>query len=126
VGRFSHGISVGRRRPMAIVKCSECGRAVSDKAAACIGCGAPLTADDRQSAFGREPVHTVTAPLTSAQLRWRLALASLTLVLGVIVADAVGRHPGLPQVAKTLSALLVTTGLVWFIVAILQNVQARR
>jgi hypothetical protein len=65
-------------------------------------------------------------PLTPAQLRWRLALASLTLVLGVIVADAVGRHPGLPQVARTLAALLVTTGLVWFIVAILQNVQSRR
>ena len=102
---------------MAIIKCSECGRAVSDKAGACIGCGAPLTA---------EPVQTARAPLTPAQLRWRLALASLTLVLGVIVADAVGRHPGLPRVAGTLAALLVTTGLVWFIVAILQNVQSRR
>ena len=111
---------------MAIIKCSECGRAVSDKAPACIGCGAPLTADDRHASFSREPVQTAQAPLTPAQLRWRLALASLTLVLGVIVADAVGRHPGLPQVARTLAALLVTTGLGWFIVAILQNVQSRR
>lgn len=27
---------------MAMIKCSECGKDVSDKAAACIGCGAPL------------------------------------------------------------------------------------
>jgi hypothetical protein len=111
---------------MAIIKCSECGRAVSDKAAACIGCGAPLARDDPHSAFNRAPVHSITPPLTPSQLRWRLALASLTLVAGMIVADAVGRHPGLPHVAKTLSALLVVAGLVWFIVAILQNVQARR
>jgi hypothetical protein len=111
---------------MAIITCRECGRAVSDQAAACIGCGAPLTPDERHSAFNRAPVHSVTAPLTPAQLRWRLALAALTLVLGVIVADAVARHPGLPQLARTLSALLVIIGLVWFIVAILQNVQSRR
>src|SRR5579863_3177057 len=111
---------------MAIIKCSECGRAVSDKAAACIGCGAPLAADERNSAFSRAPVQSTAAPLTAAQLRWRLALAALTLVLGVIVADAVARHPDLPQLAKTLSALLVIIGLVWFIVAILQNVQARK
>ena len=111
---------------MALINCSECGRAVSDKAAACVGCGAPLIADDRHSAFSREPVRTTAAPLTAAQLRWRLALAALMLVLGVIVADAVGRRPGLPQLAKTLSALLVIVGLVWFIVAIVQNVQARR
>jgi len=27
---------------MAMVNCSECGREVSDKAAACVGCGAPI------------------------------------------------------------------------------------
>ncbi len=27
---------------MAIIKCSECGKDISDKAAACIGCGAPF------------------------------------------------------------------------------------
>jgi hypothetical protein len=111
---------------MAIITCSECGRAVSDKAAACVGCGAPLAGEDRQSAFIRAPVPTVTPPLSAAQLRWRLALAALTLVLGIIVADAVGRRSGLPQLARTASALLVITGLVWFIVALLQNVQSRR
>ncbi|NNV19944.1 zinc ribbon domain-containing protein [Ochrobactrum pseudogrignonense] len=27
---------------MALIKCSECGREISDKAAACVGCGAPV------------------------------------------------------------------------------------
>lgn len=30
---------------MALVSCMECGREVSDKATACIGCGAPVTAN---------------------------------------------------------------------------------
>ena len=29
---------------MALIKCSECGREISDKAAACVGCGAPVQA----------------------------------------------------------------------------------
>jgi DNA-directed RNA polymerase subunit RPC12/RpoP len=29
---------------MALIKCAECGREVSDKAAACPGCGAPIAA----------------------------------------------------------------------------------
>ena len=111
---------------MAIITCSECGRAVSDKAAACIGCGAPLTSDDSGSAFSREPIRTVTAPLTPAQLRRRLGLSALTLALGVIVAHAVGGRAGVPQLVTTVSALLVIVGLVWFIVAIVQNVQSRR
>ena len=111
---------------MAIIKCSECGRAVSDKAAACIGCGAPLLPVESSSAFNRETPPSVTPPLTPSQLRWRLALSSLTLVLGVIAADAVARHPSGGKLASTLAALLVIAGLCWFIVAILQSVQARK
>jgi hypothetical protein len=108
---------------MAIITCSECGRAVSDRAAACIGCGAPLSA---LSAFERVPKPSITPPLTAPQLRWRLALASATLVTGIIAADAVTRRPGGGRLAATLAALLVICGLCWFIVAILQNVQSRK
>ena len=27
---------------MAMIKCSECGKDISDKAPACVGCGAPV------------------------------------------------------------------------------------
>jgi hypothetical protein len=112
---------------MAIIKCSECGRAVSDKAAACIGCGAPITAPSAAPpGFNIAPERTPGRPFTPAQLRWRLGLSAATLVLGVIAADAASRwRPG-SRVAATLSALLLISGLCWFIVAIVQNVQARR
>lgn len=110
---------------MAIIKCSECGRAVSDKAAACIGCGAPLLPPASPSAFNLAPTPSNTPPLSPPQLRWRLALASLTLVLGVIAADAVSRRPG-SRVAAVVAALLVIIGLCWFIVAMVQSVQSRK
>jgi hypothetical protein len=112
---------------MAIIICSECGRAVSDRAAACIGCGAPLVSPlASPPAFNRYPKPSITPPLTPNQLRWRLALASLTLVVGVIAADAVSHRPGGGRLAATLAALLVICGLCWFIVAVLQSVQSRK
>lgn len=33
---------------MALIKCSECGKEISDKASVCIGCGAPILADTEQ------------------------------------------------------------------------------
>ena len=70
----------------------------------------------------------VAAGAALAARKWRIVapLVVIALVLGVIIADAVGRRPDLPQLARTASALLVITGLVWFIVALLQNVQSRR
>lgn len=116
---------------MALINCSECGRAVSDRAQACVGCGAPLAREDPRAAFNRAPVYTITPPPTPAQLRWRLGLSSLTLVLGVIASDAAGRYGGGGgggggRLAATLAALLLIVGLCWFIVAALQNVLARR
>jgi hypothetical protein len=113
---------------MAIITCSDCGRAVSDRASACIGCGAPLASRSAfdSPAFDMVPRRSDAPPLSAQQRRWRLALASLTLVLGVIAADAVGHRPGGGRLAATLAALLVICGLCWFIVAILQSVQSRR
>jgi hypothetical protein len=108
---------------MAIITCSECGRAVSDRAAECIGCGAPLASPP---AFERVPKRSISPPLTPHQLRWRLALASLTLVVGVIAADAVSQRPAAGRLPATLAALLVICGLCWLIVAILQSVQSRK
>ena len=38
---------------MALIQCSECGREISDKAAACVGCGAPV---QPTSSKANEPV----------------------------------------------------------------------
>jgi hypothetical protein len=62
---------------MAMIKCAECGKDISDKAAACIGCGAPIAVtanrigdangdgkfdfDDLKAAFGKLKDKTTTA-----------------------------------------------------------------
>ena len=55
---------------MAMITCSECGRAVSNKAAACIGCGAPLSAShDVNFAMPAK----VNAPPSPQQIKRRAA-----------------------------------------------------
>ena len=53
---------------MALIACSECGRAVSDKAAVCIGCGAPLTTS---SPIDLVPRRSNALPPTREQIKRR-------------------------------------------------------
>jgi len=109
---------------MSMIRCTECGRTVSDRAAVCIGCGAPLAAGS-SSSFNAEPSRSSAPELTRRQLRWRLALAALSFAAGVAAACFIDyRSPN--RIWATLSALLLIGGLCWLIVAILQNVMARR
>src|SRR5262245_37910527 len=54
---------------MALITCAECGRQVSDKAPACVGCGAPtesketLSASPTTVAFNDDGTFTGTKPL---------------------------------------------------------------
>lgn len=49
---------------MAMIKCSECGKDISDKAAACVGCGAPiLVAGDTQADASTASTSTATGDL---------------------------------------------------------------
>lgn len=43
---------------MALIKCSECGREISDKAAACIHCGCPVSASKTTTFAGHKVVQT--------------------------------------------------------------------
>jgi hypothetical protein len=109
---------------MTMIRCSECGRSISDRAPACIGCGAPIGAVS-QMEMAVAPTHEDEPPLSRRQLYWRVALAALTLVLGVI---AVGHtdHPGGNKIAVTLATLLLISGVCWTIAAVVQYVMARR
>ncbi len=109
---------------MAIIRCSECGRAVSDKAAHCVGCGAPTAAPP--PGFDWLPNRDVSPPMSFRQLWWRGLLAAAMLVIGAVWAGSLDRHPGANRVAATLAALLLITGLCWFVVTLLQGVGSRR
>lgn len=57
---------------MALIKCSECGAEVSDKAAACVKCGAPIISDRIP------PLPTITeTPKTGSSWSWVWWVAGL-------------------------------------------------
>jgi hypothetical protein len=110
---------------MALIKCSDCGRMVSDRAAVCIGCGAPVSAPRAESSFNLAPEHQPTPPLSRAQLRRRMHWSGITFIAGMLAAAYSSAHSSNRLVA-TLAALLLTCGLCWLLVAVVQNVTARR
>jgi hypothetical protein len=108
-----------------MIRCEECSRLISDRAIACVGCGAPVPSGAESEAILASPRRSNSAPLTRRQLRWRALCAAVTFVIGLAAAGYFGQ-PGGNRVAATVATLLLVGGLCWLIVAILQNVMARR
>ncbi|HVC02464.1 MAG TPA: hypothetical protein VND80_09715 [Steroidobacteraceae bacterium] len=108
---------------MALIACGECGRAVSDKAAACIGCGAPL---NDASSIDLAPRPTKAAPPTRAQIRRRTLLAAATFGCGVISAALLDRRFGASRLASFLAAMLIIAGLCGLLVLLVYAAAARR
>lgn len=98
---------------------------ISDRAAACVGCGAPLPASAGESGLLLSPRPSHAPPLTRSQLRGRTLWAGLTFLSGLFAAAYLGR-PGGNRIAATLAALLLIGGLCWLIITILQNFMARK
>jgi hypothetical protein len=102
---------------MAMIVCGECGRAVSSKAAACVGCGAPI---EIAPGINLVPETGKPKPLNSKTVKRHLLLAVATLLLGVaaaVVADRVhARGSGLSLAA----ALLLILGITWTLVGIVR------
>src|ERR1700682_4928893 len=98
---------------MALIACSECGRAVSDKAAVCIGCGAPLTPSSPIDLVARSKA----PPPTRAQIKRRALLSLSILELGLIWAVLLDHRPT-NRLASFMAALLIIGGLSWFMVVL--------
>ena len=67
---------------MTLIACSECGRAVSDKAAVCVGCGAPLTISSSPIDPGAK--RSNASPPTREQIKRRALLSLSILAVGLI------------------------------------------
>ncbi len=124
---------------MALIKCSECGRTVSDQAKACVGCGAPLerrSPFERLEGFNLVPEPPTKPPPTRTQLTWQALLSMLAFVAGVIWSSAIERHAaagagadagaGAGRAAATIAALLVIVGLCGVIVTAVRFPWTRR
>jgi|SRR5260370_1197810 uncharacterized membrane protein YvbJ len=108
---------------MALIACSECGRAVSNKATVCIGCGAPITTSS--SPIDLVPKRSDTPPPTREQIKRRALLSLSILAVGIIWAAILGRHPD-NRLASFMAALLIIGGLCWFLVVLVHAVSSRR
>jgi uncharacterized membrane protein YvbJ len=108
---------------MTLIACSECGRAVSNKAAVCIGCGAPLTTSS--SPIDLVAKRSNAPPPTRAQIKRRALLSLSILALGLIWAVFLEHRPS-NRLALFMAALLIIGGLSWFMVVLVHAVSSRR
>lgn len=92
---------------MALIECGECGKQVSDKAANCPGCGAPIGQDIEAKGSGVK--NLATTQLTSKNLKAQTAISVVLISLSVVWAVASEGRSAPP-------VLLFFLGFVWFIV----------
>jgi hypothetical protein len=76
-----------KKLTMALIKCSECGKDVSDKATACPNCGAPIGSERAPQRRGNTPVRVVRAG-------WRWEAIGALLVIGGLIAGVAGANSG--------------------------------
>lgn len=107
---------------MALIACSECGRAVSNKAEVCVGCGAPLT---RMSSIELVAKHSNAPPPTREQIKRRVLQCVSMFALGVVWAEFLDRHHG-GRPATFVAALLIIIGLCGFLTNFVHAVFLRR
>ena len=89
---------------MSLVACAECGRQISDKAANCPQCGAPVAPAQT------EP--TVTTQLTSKKFKLQKLIAVVMVILGTLVA-IIPESSG----AKLFGGTMMLVGVALFILA---------
>jgi len=86
---------------MALIKCFECGKEVSDKATACPNCGAPPSGVKTRQRRDNTPVRVVRAG-------WRWEVIGALLVIGGLIAAVAG--------AGVLAWLVLIVGFVIFMI----------
>ena len=88
---------------MVLIKCSECEKEVSNKAAACPGCGAPFESE----AIGSGVKRLTTIQRTSKSIKLQGVLTGIMMIVGVYL---MVKHPD-----DTSPTLIFLIGFIWFI-----------
>lgn len=95
---------------MALIKCGECNHDVSDKAAACPKCGAPILGASESVAAGS---NIQTIQVTSKKFKMQQILAVLLVIFGFLINAGIPNSKDDPSV---LAPTFIAVGLVWYIV----------
>ena len=90
---------------MALILCSECNKEVSDKAAVCPGCGAPISANDLVQ---EESQRTTHISVTRTGAKWE-GIGVVLIVVGIFVGILSGPD-------NHIGAILITVGFITFII----------
>lgn len=69
---------------MALINCSECNAQISDKAVACIKCGAPIAQPNQPAPTTPAPAVVVTTQQTSKKFKFGQVIGALLIFLGVV------------------------------------------
>lgn len=93
---------------MALVKCEDCDKEVSTRAAACPNCGVPLSA---QQGDVRADGSYVTTQGTAKSLKEQQLLAALVLAIGLVMTFSASEDSSL----SGFGALLTVGGLLWYL-----------
>lgn len=75
---------------MALVKCSECGKEISDRAGACPGCGAPLASGFTPNTAPSAHAVTKSVRVERAGFKWELVGFILILIATVSAVAGAG------------------------------------
>jgi uncharacterized membrane protein YvbJ len=98
---------------MALINCGECGKEVSDKAANCPNCGAPIASAKETRAAGA-PLTTVQE--TSKKLKLQIVVSSIMFWIGSIWIMVVAQSPAITEKSYNTAIILLGVGITWYII----------
>ncbi len=96
---------------MALISCSECNTQVSDKAAHCIKCGAPIGASAGD--YRGSGTHLTTTQETSKRLKLHIIGSVFLISIGLFMEVAAANSSDPDE--NGLGAVLMMAGFFWFI-----------
>ncbi len=101
---------------MALINCPECKNQVSDTAATCPNCGAPIKGASEAKAAGS---NLTTTQSTSKRLKLHMLISSLIFLIGVtwffVASQAAAENPGI-DVNVAIPGWFIIVGAVWFLI----------
>jgi uncharacterized membrane protein YvbJ len=96
---------------LALISCSECNAQVSDKAAHCIKCGAPIGSSAGD--YRGSGTHLTTTQETSKRLKLHIIGSVLLIIIGLFM-EIAAVNSSTPD-ETVMGAFLMMAGLFWFI-----------
>ena len=94
---------------MSLIKCPECKKEISDTAATCPGCGAPIS----EQKIASQPV--ITTERTSKDIKKHQAISLAMFIVGLVWIFNLQPTPETPRLAVFIPLGMIAFGAIWFL-----------